>query len=183
MGSELKLVFLFQAGAIFLSVSLFLLFSSLLLIVTSLHKFWNYVTSRNSSQRNRNKLTAVWNYILPKCFYRACVHVTLVPVMVTGITVWTDGWTERRKNKWRKEWSDKNVPDVEREITTNALNDLFNVCRSDIFYSQPTRCNNKGLLIIPISLTYLGRWFCPSSGALDCVYSLWYNAPTTVCCR
>jgi hypothetical protein len=23
-----------------------------------------------------------------------------------------------------------------------------------------------------------GRWFRPSSGTIDCVYSLWYNAPT-----
>jgi hypothetical protein len=43
--------------------------------------------------------------------------------------------------------------------------------------------NNNGLLIIPISSTCFGRWFRPSSGALDCVHSLWYNAPTTVCCR
>ena len=40
------------------------------------------------------------------------------------------------------------------------------------------KCNNNGLLIIPISSTYFGRWFRPYSGALDCVYSLWYNAPT-----
>jgi len=38
--------------------------------------------------------------------------------------------------------------------------------------------NNNGLLIILISSTYFGRWFRPSSGALDCVYSLRYNAPT-----
>ena len=46
------------------------------------------------------------------------------------------------------------------------------------FYRQPTRCNNNGLLIIPVGSTCFGRWFRPSSGALDCVYSLWYNAPT-----
>ena len=40
------------------------------------------------------------------------------------------------------------------------------------------RCNNNGLLIIPISSTCFGRWIRPSSGALDCVYSLWYNATT-----
>ena len=34
------------------------------------------------------------------------------------------------------------------------------------------------LLIISISSTCFGRQFRPSSGALDCVYSLWYNAPT-----
>jgi len=45
-------------------------------------------------------------------------------------------------------------------------------------YKQPTRCNNNGLLIIPISSTCFGRKFRPSSRALDCVYSLWYNAPT-----
>jgi len=32
-------------------------------------------------------------------------------------------------------------------------------------------------LTITISSTCFGRWFRPSSGALDCVYSLWYNAP------
>jgi hypothetical protein len=45
-------------------------------------------------------------------------------------------------------------------------------------YRQPTRCCNNGLLIIPISSTSFGRWLRPSSGALDCGYSLWYNAPT-----
>ena len=44
-------------------------------------------------------------------------------------------------------------------------------------YRQPNRCNNNGLLIIPISSTCFRRWFRPSSGALDCVYRLWYNAP------
>ena len=42
-------------------------------------------------------------------------------------------------------------------------------------YRQPTSCNNNGLLIIPISSTCFGRWFRPSSGALDCVYSLWLH--------
>ena len=39
-------------------------------------------------------------------------------------------------------------------------------------------CNNNGLLIIPISSTRFGRWFSPSSRALDYVGSLWYNVPT-----
>ena len=45
-------------------------------------------------------------------------------------------------------------------------------------YRQPTRCNNNGLLIIPVRSTYFGQLFCPSSGALDCVLHLvvWYNA-------
>ena len=47
-----------------------------------------------------------------------------------------------------------------------------------VLYRQPTRCNNNGLLIIPISSTCFGRWFRQSSGAPDCLYSLWYNAPT-----
>jgi len=34
------------------------------------------------------------------------------------------------------------------------------------------------LLIISNSSTRFGRYFRPSSGALDCVYSLWCNAPT-----
>ena len=45
------------------------------------------------------------------------------------------------------------------------------------FYRQPTICNNNGLLLIPIISARFGRWFRPSSGALDCVYSLQYNAP------
>jgi hypothetical protein len=32
--------------------------------------------------------------------------------------------------------------------------------------------------MIAINTTYFGRKFRKSSGALDCVYSLWYNAPT-----
>ena len=34
------------------------------------------------------------------------------------------------------------------------------------------------MLIIPIRSTCFGGRFRPSSRALDCVYSLWYNAPT-----
>ena len=30
----------------------------------------------------------------------------------------------------------------------------------------------KGLLIIPVSSTCFGKLFCPSSGALDCVFQL-----------
>ena len=45
-------------------------------------------------------------------------------------------------------------------------------------YRRPIRCNNNGLLIIPVSLTCFEQLFCPSSGELDCVLSLWYNAPT-----
>jgi len=36
------------------------------------------------------------------------------------------------------------------------------------------------LLIISFSSTCFGRQFRPSLGALDCVYSLWYNAPTVL---
>jgi hypothetical protein len=46
------------------------------------------------------------------------------------------------------------------------------------WYGQPTRCINNSLLIIPINSTCFGRWFRSSSGALDSVYSLWYNAST-----
>ena len=35
-------------------------------------------------------------------------------------------------------------------------------------YRQPTRYNYNGLLIIPVSSTYFGQLFCPTSGALDC---------------
>ena len=61
------------------------------------------------------------------------------------------------------------------------LHGKLNVCRFDFcltvhhwykWYRQPTRCNNNGLLIIPVSSTCFGRWFCPSSGALDCVLQL-----------
>jgi len=34
------------------------------------------------------------------------------------------------------------------------------------------------ILLISISSTCFGRQFRPSSGALDCVYSLWYEALT-----
>ena len=40
------------------------------------------------------------------------------------------------------------------------------------YYRQPTRCNNNGLLIIPVSSTCFGELFFPSSGALDCVLQL-----------
>ena len=36
-------------------------------------------------------------------------------------------------------------------------------------YRQPNRCNNNGILIIPVSSTCFGKLFYPSSGALDCV--------------
>ena len=46
-------------------------------------------------------------------------------------------------------------------------------------FKQPTRWNNnKLLLIVTISSTYFGRLFRLSSGTLDCVYSLLYNART-----
>ena len=51
-------------------------------------------------------------------------------------------------------------------------------CAAFKYYKQPTRCKNNGLLIFPISSKCFGRWFHPSLGALDCVYSLLYNAPT-----
>ena len=39
------------------------------------------------------------------------------------------------------------------------------------------------LLTISISSTCFGREFRPSSGALDCAYSLWYKAPTMLVTR
>jgi hypothetical protein len=53
-----------------------------------------------------------------------------------------------------------------------TMHDWYKQCR------QPTRCNSNGLLIIPISSTCFGRWYRPSTVAIDCVYSLWFNAPT-----
>jgi hypothetical protein len=62
------------------------------------------------------------------------------------------------------------------------LNPIFDICLTVHHWykkcRQPTRCNNNYILVIPISSPCFGRWFRPSSGALDCVYSLWYNAPT-----
>jgi hypothetical protein len=49
--------------------------------------------------------------------------------------------------------------------------------RLDSNIGNQTKCKINGLLIIPISSTCFRRWFRPSSGALDCVYSSWYNAP------
>jgi hypothetical protein len=57
-------------------------------------------------------------------------------------------------------------------VLQNVNRLVFKWCR------QPTRCNNNGLLLIPISSTCFGRWFHPSSGALDCVYCLWYYTPS-----
>ena len=34
--------------------------------------------------------------------------------------------------------------------------------------------------MISINSTCFGQWFLPSSGALDCVYSLWYNEASSV---
>lgn len=176
VGSRLKLVFLFQARDILLYVSLFLLRSSLLLIVTSLHKFWNYVTSRNSSQRNRNKRTVVWNYILSDSFCPACVLVTLVPVIVTCITIWTDVWTGRRKNKRRKGWSESSVPVLERQ--NNSLNELFNIGKCDRFYS----C----LQVCPVELFFphfYVSWVSESTDTL--IYSFYCELIWTVsnsCC-
>jgi len=48
---------------------------------------------------------------------------------------------------------------------------------SSQWFKQPTRCNNNNSLVISISSTCFGRQFRPSSGALDCVYSLWHNTP------
>ena len=39
-------------------------------------------------------------------------------------------------------------------------------------YRQPTRCSNNDLLIIPVSSTFFGKLFCPSSGTLYCVLQL-----------
>ena len=50
---------------------------------------------------------------------------------------------------------------------------LFSKSQKNIMkYIQPTRCNNNGLLISPVSSTCFGQLFCPSSGVLDCVLQL-----------
>jgi len=35
-------------------------------------------------------------------------------------------------------------------------------------YRQPTRCNNNGLLIIPVSSTCFGQLLCPEHVEPDC---------------
>ena len=75
---------------------------------------------------------------------------------------------------------------VDRNLlfTKQAKSLIFDICLTvhhwHKLHREPTRCNNNILLIIPISSTCFGRWFRPSSGALDCIYSLWYKAPTTL---
>ena len=58
---------------------------------------------------------------------------------------------------------------------TDGRTDLKNLIMAQL-NKQPTSCNNNGFLMISISSTCFGRRFRPSSGALDSVYSLWYNA-------
>ena len=41
----------------------------------------------------------------------------------------------------------------------------------------PTRCSFWFIYLYPISSTCFGQCFHPSSGALDCIYSFWYNTP------
>ena len=42
----------------------------------------------------------------------------------------------------------------------------------------PTRCNNIGLFyLFLVNSTCFGRCFRPSSGARDCIYSIWYSPP------
>ena len=41
--------------------------------------------------------------------------------------------------------------------------------RASLIFRKPTRCNNNGLLIIPVSSTCFGKLFYPSSGALHFV--------------
>jgi hypothetical protein len=72
-----------------------------------------------------------------------------------------------------------NVPDKKASILFLDRHSNVNVKQGDWkSHRQPTKCINNGLLIIPFSSTCFGRWFLPSLGALDCVYSLWYNKPT-----
>jgi len=47
------------------------------------------------------------------------------------------------------------------------------------YYNINSRLDSTMIILLTnsISSTCFGRSFRPSSGALDCVYSLWYNAP------
>jgi len=58
-------------------------------------------------------------------------------------------------------------------ITYSRLNTYYN-CKL-----WPTRCNNFGVFIylFLINPTCFGRCLRPSSGALDCIYSIWYCPP------
>ena len=70
------------------------------------------------------------------------------------------------------------VASLSQGRTVAAHCGLFTHKSFPVIFEPPCICNNNGLLIIPISSTCFGRWLRPSSGALDCVYILLYNAPT-----
>ena len=60
-------------------------------------------------------------------------------------------------------------------ITSNCL------VNQNAWYKQPTRCNNNNFIDNFNQLNmFRGDNFAPSSGSLDCVYSLWYNAPAVL---
>ena len=68
------------------------------------------------------------------------------------------------------------------QFSTQQLQRKFDVCMIVHHWYNNTNSQidatiTNFLLIITISSTCFGRKFRPSSGALDCVYSLWYNAP------
>ena len=71
-------------------------------------------------------------------------------------------------------WAESEIVRCFRKIAKSDYYFCHKWCR------QPTWCNINDLLLIPIGWTCFGRWFSPSSGALDCVCSLWYNIPTVL---
>jgi len=83
----------------------------------------------------------------------------------------------------------KNKPSVKAQLTFSFVGFGYMFRTKSIFrplYKTHSRNNNINsqldatiiiLLIISISWTCFGRKSRPSSGELDCVYSLWYKAP------
>jgi len=99
-----------------------------------------------------------------------------VPVVFTCRAFWKE---DHLSSLYTAEEMEGNM---RREILKISEGEFLCVLRNAL-----TRYNNTNsqpdatiiiLLIISNSSTCFGRLFRPSSGVLDCVYSLWYNAPT-----
>ena len=66
------------------------------------------------------------------------------------------------------------------ENTQLAFSFLMFVCPCIVSIIRnwwPTRCKFWFIYLYPISCTCFRRYFRPSSGALDCIYSFWYSPP------
>ena len=111
------------------------------------------------------KYTDVLSTLQMPCFYRSTAPQCLV-------SYWPFMYMWWRSAYWKSDW--RRLPSS--YLLTAGLSFGYRcsgaIFRTYKFYRQPTKCNNNGLLIIPISSTCFGRWFRPSSGALDCVLQL-----------